>query len=111
MKIKLIYVIVVITAIASCSEKNTIAGKFIETGYMDSAIKPGDNFFEFVNGKWLDTVKIAETESGIGSFDDLYYRTRDRLHELVDSVSKGDQKAGSIEQKVGDFYASGMDST
>jgi putative endopeptidase len=93
-----------------CSTEQQPAQKFIETGYMDSAIKPGDNFFLFVNGKWIDTVKIPETESGIGSFDDLYNRTREHLKSILDSVSKGDQKAGSIEQKVGDFYASGMDS-
>jgi len=110
MKIKLIYVIVVITAIASCSEKNTIAGKFIETAYMDSAVKPGDNFFEFVNGKWMDTAKIPETESGLGAFQDLYNRTRDRLHTILDSVSGLKSDKGSIAQQVGDFYASGMDS-
>lgn len=103
MKIKLIYVIVVITAIASCSEKNTIAGKFIETAYMDSAVKPGDNFFEFVNGKWMDTAKIPETESGLGAFQDLYNRTRDRLHTILDSVSGLKSDKGSIAQQVGDF--------
>ena len=111
MNIKLLYAAFLLVALGSCTSNNEQAkGKFIETGYMDSAVKPGDNFFEFINGKWLDTVHIAETESGTGAFYDLYYKTRDRLHELLDSVSKTEQKAGSIEQKVGDFYASGMDS-
>jgi len=111
MKYKLLYALVMLVAFAACTNnKEHMAGKFIETGYMDSAVKSGDNFFKFVNGKWLDTVHIPETESGIGSFDDLYNRTRDHLHEILDSVSSLNAKAGSIEQKVGDFYASGMDS-
>ena len=112
MNIKLLYAASFLFVLASCVDNDSkVAGKFIETGFMDSAVKPGDDFFRFVNGKWVDTVHIPETESGIGSFDDLYYRTRDRLHELLDSVSKAEPKAGSIEQKVGDFYASGMDSS
>ncbi len=110
MKTKLLYAIAFLIIFSACNNKQNTVGKFIETGYMDSSIKPGDNFFEFVNGKWLDTVKIPSTESGIGSFDELYNRTRDRLHDLLDSVSKTNASQGSIEQKVGDFYASGMDS-
>lgn len=112
MKLKLLYVVIGLFIFSACNNnKSYVAEKFIETGYMDSAIKPGDNFFEFVNGKWLDTIKIPETEAGIGSFDDLYNRTRDRLQKILDSVSKLNAKTGSIEQKAGDFYASGMDST
>ncbi len=111
MNIKLLYAASFCVLVVACTSNSEEAkGKFIETGYMDSAIKPGDNFFEFINGKWYDTVHIAETESGSGAFYDLYYGTRDRLHELLDSISKNEQKAGSIEQKAGDFYASGMDS-
>ncbi|MEP6684430.1 MAG: M13 family metallopeptidase [Parafilimonas sp.] len=110
MKSKLLYVAVSLVAFSACTNTDQTSKKFVETGYMDSAVKPGDNFFEFVNGKWLDTIHIPETESGIGAFNDLADRTRDHLHEILDSVSKGDQPAGSIGQKVGDFYASGMDS-
>jgi putative endopeptidase len=113
MKYKLLnaFAFLIVVSFSACNNgKEYVAQKFIETGYMDSSTKPGDNFFEFVNGKWLDTVKIPETESGIGSFDDLYNRTRDHLKSILDSVSKGDQKNGSIAQQVGDLYASGMDS-
>ncbi len=111
MNFKLLSAAFILIFFTACKSNNEQAkGKFIETGYMDSAVKPGDNFFRFINGKWLDTVHIAETESSIGAADDLYYGTRDRLHELLDSISKTEQKQGSIEQKVADFYASGMDS-
>ena len=91
-------------------QKEEATRKFIETGYMDSSVKPGDNFFMFVNGKWIDTAKIPSTETGVGAFLDLYNITKNRLHNILDSLSKGNFKKGSIEQEVGDFYASGMDS-
>lgn len=94
----------------ACNTEQQPTKKFIETGYMDSSTKPGDNFFEFVNGKWLDTIKIPETEAGIGSSDDLIVTTRDHLKTILDSLSTGSQQPGTLEQKVGDFYASGMDS-
>lgn len=97
-------------AINGCKEKSTTTEKFIETANMDSSVKPGDNFFLFVNGKWIKNTEIPSTESGIGSFLDLYNRTKANLKSILEDVSKGGQSAGSIEQKVGDFYASGMDS-
>src|SRR4051812_47319625 len=85
--------------------------KFIETDYMDSSVKPGDNFFLFVNGKWIKNTTIPPTESGVGSFLDVYNGTKGHLRSILDSVSKFPQAKGSLEQKVGDFYASGMDSS
>lgn len=84
--------------------------KFIQTKYMDSSVKPGDNFFLFVNGKWIKEAVIPPTESGIGSFIDLRNGTKGNLRSILDSVSKIKQPKGSLEQKVGDFYAAGMDS-
>ncbi len=83
---------------------------FIDTTQFNTAIKPGDDFFSYVNGKWYDTVKIISTESGVGSFYDLVRTTRDRLMTTLDSLSRSRNSPGSIEKKVGDMYASGMDS-
>ena len=84
--------------------------KFIETGYMDRSVKPGDNFFLFVNGGWLKKAVIPPTETGIGSFLDLYNSTKEKLKTILDSVSNVAQPNNSIEKKVGDFYAAGIDS-
>ena len=88
---------------------DTKNNKFIEPDYMDSTVKPGDNFFSFVNGQWIKNAVIPPTETRIGSFLDLYNRTKKNLKSILDSVSSFSQAPGSLEQKVGDFYASGMD--
>jgi len=83
--------------------------KFIETGYIDSAIKPGDSFFLYANGKWLDTAVVPKTENQTGSVLEIYKRTREHLKNILDSTSSTSNPSGSIEQQVGDLYASGID--
>ena len=59
MKRLLLYGLIFIAiSFTACNTEKQPARKFIETGYMDSSIKPADNFYEFVNGKWLDKAKI-----------------------------------------------------
>ncbi len=77
---------------------------------IDSSVKPGDNFFLFANGKWFDTATILPTESRAGASLEMYTITKLHVKNILDSLSKASNAAGSIEQKVGDFYASGMDS-
>lgn len=96
----------------ACNQSSTVttASKvYLDTSAMNTSIKPGDNFFLYVNGKWIDKTTIPASESDAGSFLDLYNNTKDNLHHLLDSMSTLKTKAGSIEQKVADFYASGMD--
>ncbi|HWD88240.1 MAG TPA: M13 family metallopeptidase [Mucilaginibacter sp.] len=83
--------------------------KFVDVAGIDYSIKPGDNFFRFVNGRWYDTAKIANDQSGVGSYSFMNIPQKLLLQNILDSVSKSENIMGSVEQKVGDFYASGMD--
>src|SRR6478752_3244041 len=89
---------------------DTARTKFIETSNMDSSVKPGDNFYLFVNGKWIQHAQIPGTQTSAGAFTDLYNRTRDNLRTLLEDAAKNNATQASTEQLVGDFYASGMDS-
>ena len=82
---------------------------FIEITGIDNSIKPGDNFFRHVNAKWYDSIPIPDTQAGVGAYMFMNYPQRLRLQGILDSVSLGQHPEGSIEQKIGDFYASGMD--
>lgn len=82
---------------------------FVDLPGLDRSVKPGDNFFRFVNGRWYDTVTIAGDQSGVGSYSFLNIPQRILLQNILDSVSKTKNAPGSVEQQVGDFYASGMD--
>ncbi len=110
---KLFYLLLIICFINAC---NTPATKpdahsidFVDRSGLDSSIKPGDNFFRYVNGRWYDTAKIADDQTGVGSYMFLNIPQKQLLQNVLDSVSTMQHTNGSIDQKVGDFYASGMD--
>ena len=89
--------------------KTSTDKKFVDIQGIDSTLKPGDNFFLYVDGKWYDTAQIPATQAGVGAYMFMNYPQRIRLQNILDSVSQAKNPEGSIEQKVGDFYASGMD--
>jgi putative endopeptidase len=84
--------------------------KFIDPANMDLSVKPGDNFFEYANGTWIKENAIPAKETRWGSFNILHQENTDRLLGLLNEVSKTSHPNGSLEQRVGDLYASGMDS-
>ena len=76
---------------------------------MDSSIKPGDDFFNHVNKTWFENAVIADDQVGVGAYRFLNIPQQELLKNILEEVSQEEHTKGSIEQKVGDFYASGMD--
>lgn len=96
------------TACVQKKEKN-YAG--INRANLDTTISPAADFYQFANGGWLKANPIPATESRWGSFNELQENNYKALRAVLEE-SAADTKAvkGSNRQKVGDFYASGMDS-
>ena len=82
----------------------------IDTTTFDHSVRPQDDFFRYVNGGWLETAKIPADASSWGAFQELRENSRNALHELFEEASRSNAPAGSARQKVGDLYASYMDS-
>ncbi|MGI4727470.1 MAG: M13 family metallopeptidase, partial [Janthinobacterium lividum] len=85
--------------------------KFIDRANMDLSVKPGDNFAEYANGTWLKNNAIPAKETSWGSFNILHEFNINAVKTLLNRA-EADQNAapGSIEKRVGDFYAAAMDS-
>lgn len=61
----------------------------ISLEFMDTSVKPGDDFFRFVNGKWYDKTEIPADKTRWGSFDELRQNTdKDALAILKEAASK-----------------------
>ncbi|MDB5087628.1 MAG: peptidase [Mucilaginibacter sp.] len=85
--------------------------KYIDPANMDPSVKPGDDFFEYADGNWVKKNAIPAKETRWGSFSILHQENTDRLLGILNDVSKAQgQPKGSLKQRVGDLYASGMDS-
>lgn len=108
--------LIALLALAACTAKSPEQNdaevrQFIDLAGLDSTISPGDNFFMHVNGKWYNSVEIDPDQVGVGSYSYLNIPQRKLLETILEEVSSTTHPKGSIEQKVGDFYASGMDTT
>jgi len=84
--------------------------KPIDVNLLDKSIKPGDDFFDYVNAKWIKENPIPSTESRWGAFNILMDNTKKSLREIMEDDAKANAPQGSMAQKVGDFWYTGMDS-
>lgn len=81
----------------------------IDTTNFDRSVRPQDDFFRYVNGGWLKRVEIPADASTWGAFTELRERSRDALHGIFEEAARSSAAAGMDERKVGDLYASFMD--
>ena len=75
----------------------------------NTAVKPGDDFFAYANGTWFDKFQIPADKSSYGAFNKLDDEARANVRKIIEEASAGQPAAGSVEQKIGDYYASFMD--
>ncbi|QSX29737.1 M13 family peptidase [Shewanella cyperi] len=99
--------------LAACSNQeaknSTPVVSGIELANFDPAVRHQDDFYYSVNGKWLANTPIPADKSNYGAFSVLYDESQKALKEIVEAAAtKTDKQAGSSEQKIGDFYASYM---
>lgn len=85
-------------------------GRGFDKARMDETVSACTDFYQYSNGNWLKTTEIPAAQSSWGSFNILNESNRKTLQEILEeSAKKTGAKAGSIDQKVGDFYATCMD--
>lgn len=86
----------------------------LDPGNFDTTVDPCDDFYRYANGGWLDKNPVPPAYSGWGSFNELTEKNNDVIREILESAAAGagaGEVRGSNKQIVGDFFASGMDSS
>lgn len=76
---------------------------------MDPSVRPGNDFFSYVNGAWIEKTEIPADKGRFGTFDVLRDESQDNVKVIIEESATGDFEKGSDEQKVGDLYRSFMD--
>jgi predicted metalloendopeptidase len=76
---------------------------------IDRSVAPGDDFFAYANGGWYKATAIPEDRPAYGASTVVEERTNQRIRELIQDAARAEATTGSIERKVGDYYASFMD--
>jgi putative endopeptidase len=108
----------------STPDINTSNRKFIDPANMDLSVKPGDNFYQYANGTWIKKTPVPASKTRWGSFDALAEESSQALKRLLeeaardpktntdaaDYIRKGAQSTLDMMNRVGNYYASAMDS-
>jgi len=95
--------------IASCTNKETTFSDPLATN-RDTTVSPAENFFLYANGGWIKKNPIPGSERSNGIFRTIGDTINAQVKSICEKSAKNTGAAkGSNEQKIGDFYASGMD--
>lgn len=81
----------------------------VYTQNLDTSVRPQDDFYRFVNGKWLTNTAIPADRSNYGTFALLEDGAEQNLKAILDEAAAANAPVGSDAQKVGDLYASFLD--
>ncbi|MCA9795645.1 MAG: M13 family metallopeptidase, partial [Candidatus Eremiobacteraeota bacterium] len=91
-------------------DAQAVPGTGFDLGSRDTTTRPQDNFYQHVNGGWIANNPIPSDQSRWGRFNELRdASTRIQKEILEEYAGRSDFPQGTVEQKLGDFYYSGMD--
>ena len=115
MRTVLIAAFTLLTLVAGAEERSATAAKRygtwgVDLDGMDRTVKPGDDFFRFVNGKWADSTTIPADKTSFGAFVMLRDLSEARVRGILDRWAADDKlKAGTDEAKVAAVYRTFLD--
>ena len=83
----------------------------LDLGNLDRSARPGDDFYQFACGGWMQKNPLPAAYSRFGSFDRLQQDNNERINGILTELSQNQYRKGTVEQKLSDFYKLAMDST
>jgi predicted metalloendopeptidase len=104
-----VLVLIAVLALALSAQAPSGLKSGIHPEDMDTTCKPCTDFWRFVNGNWIDKNPIPASQSSWGSFNVLSAANRERTRTILDGAAAGGDAPGSLRRKMGDFYASCLD--
>lgn len=101
--------LVVLLIASETFSQETIKGDFL-TQAIDSSVNPGVDFFKYATGTWMKNNPIPPTERAWGIGNLVQEETYARLKGILEDAEISNSSNGGSEEKIGDFYFTGMDS-
>ncbi|RDI46157.1 M13 family metallopeptidase [Nocardia mexicana] len=74
---------------------------------VDEAVRPQDDLYRYVNGKWLREYQLPPDKAGYGAGTEAAERTQDQLREIIDGIR--DPEQGTEAQHIRDLYDARVD--
>lgn len=99
---------VAVEAVTVAAPTDLVSG--IDQSGFDEAVRPQDDFFDYVNGLWVQNTEIPSDKARWGTFDALGEQSQKDVRALVEEVSAAEEvAAGTPTQKIRDYYNAYMD--
>ena len=108
---RLFYFIALIMLTTACNQAKL--GKLeggINLANLDTTAVPGNDFYRYACGGWIDNHPLSDEHARFGTFDNLREMSQKQVRELIESLSQKENAQGSIPQKIGDLFSLAMDS-
>ncbi|SIN70146.1 endothelin-converting enzyme/putative endopeptidase [Singulisphaera sp. GP187] len=77
--------------------------------HLSRSVRPGDDFFTYVNEGWIKSTKVPPDSWDFGGFDELIRKNEPRIHSLIREARKAAAPPGDPRQQIGDLYAAFLD--
>jgi len=109
---RLLFLPMTLLLFSTASNAQTVdrTGHGIQLEYMDQSVKPGDDFFRYVNGSWFDKAEIPDDRNRWGSFDELRQNTdQDVLAILKNAAENKELDPNSDQMKAVNVFETYLD--
>jgi putative endopeptidase len=80
----------------------------IDLQYVDTSVRPQDDIYQYLNGKWLRNYQLPPDKGVVGSFTALQDKTEEQLRSIVDALDQAPGNDDPDAKKLADLYASYM---
>ncbi len=99
-----------LVALSAAEPAKPVAPRF-NVANMDPTADPRVDFARYAFGNWQKNNPVPADKSRWGSFNELDQFNQNALKGILETAAARSHEPGSIEQKVGDFYTSAMDTS
>jgi putative endopeptidase len=97
------------TKVAETETASTTNIHGIDRRNFDTTCSPCKDFYQYANGTWIKNNPVPKEYGAWGTFHEVFERNNKLLKQILDEVAAGNPAEGTVAQKIGDFYAGGMD--
>ncbi len=99
----------IVFAAAALAAQQPALKSGIEMANVDPSVRPQDDFYRHVDGRWMDRTEIPADRAVYGAFTELTDRAEADLRTIIETAARDAARpAGSVTQQVGDLYTSFM---
>ena len=97
-----------VLTVSSCASQKQLPENGIALQFMDTSVRPQDDFFTYVNGNWVKTVEIPSDKASWGSFNELREKTDENSLAILNNILTEKYTEGTEGKKIQDLYSSFM---